>query len=55
MSLAASEEFSRLRERIEKRLGETLPVSLAGQTSLRDAIETSVMAPGKRYALCCPF
>ncbi|MDY8107935.1 polyprenyl synthetase family protein [Fulvimarina sp. 2208YS6-2-32] len=48
MSLAASEEFNRLRERIEKRLGETLPPSLEGQASLRDAIETSVLAPGKR-------
>ncbi|WP_245413840.1 polyprenyl synthetase family protein [Fulvimarina endophytica] len=40
--------MGRLLERIEDRLGSLLPPCLEGQEPLRGAIETSVLAPGKR-------
>ncbi|EAU43206.1 geranyltranstransferase protein [Fulvimarina pelagi HTCC2506] len=48
MSPTRLEETTRLQKRIEQRLGEVLPACLEGQEQLRDAIATSVLAPGKR-------
>ena len=48
MSATRSEETARFLKRIEQRLGDILPDCLEGQEKLRDAMATSVLAPGKR-------